>query len=268
VATVTNTSAAAVSRLQLTFGGTNAGDFQATNNCGTTLAAGASCAVNVVFQPVAPGSRVLNLSYVGTGSPATAVLTGAGSDYSIGVVNGSAGSASVAAAQTASYNLSVAPLNGFSGDVSIACSGAPAEATCTVPASALDVSGSAMPFSVSVTTQAGSLASSRGAPWWHEEVFRRRPLRRALLAWIIVVLALLMVCRRRHRRLAWRDLRVAAPWLAVAALVTLTGCIGSSATTPTPTVGTPGGTYTLTVTGTTQGTSRTLNLTLTVDSSN
>lgn len=57
IATVTNTSAAPVSGLQLTFGGTNAGDFQATNSCSTTLAAGPSCMVNVQFQPAASGDR-------------------------------------------------------------------------------------------------------------------------------------------------------------------------------------------------------------------
>jgi hypothetical protein len=105
VATVTNTSAAMVSGMQVSFGGANAGDFQGANNCGATLAAGGSCMVNVQFEPVASGTRtgILNLSYLGTGSPATEVLSGASSDYSITVVNSSAGSASVTASQTDSY---------------------------------------------------------------------------------------------------------------------------------------------------------------------
>jgi hypothetical protein len=278
VATVTNTSAAAVSGLQLTVGGANAGDFQASNNCGTGLAAGASCALNVTFQPVASGTRtgILNLSYLGTGSPATAVLTGVSSDYSINAANTSAGSASVTAAQTATYGLLVAPLNGFTGNVSITCSGAPAEATCAVPATALDVTTSAVPFSVTVTTQAGSLASSRGAPGWREEVPWGWPLRPIWLVCITLVVAIPILClgRRWAWLWPWRNLRVATASLAalvvLVALVSLAGCIGSSTSTPTPTptVGTPAGTYTLTITGTTQGTSRTLNLTLTVDASN
>lgn len=124
-----------------------------------------------------------------------------------------------------------------------------------------------MPFSVSVATQAGSLASGRNAPRWREAVFRRRPLRRTAVVWVILGLAMLAVCGLARRRWPWGTLRVAATSLAVVALITLAGCIGSSATTPTPTVGTPAGTYTLTITGTTQGTSRTLNLTLTVDAS-
>jgi hypothetical protein len=270
IATVTNTSAAPVSGLQLTFGGTNAGDFLATNSCSTTLAAGASCMVNVQFQPAASGSRVgtLSLSYLGTGSPATTVLAGASSDYSITVVNGSAGSASVTASQTATYSLSVAPLDGFSGNVSIACSGAPAEATCTVPASALDVSAAAVPFGVSVATQAGSLSSSRDVHWWRRDVSRRGWLWGSQLAWEILVLATALWCWRRPRPRGRRVLRAASTLLAAVALVSLAGCIGSSTITPTPTLGTPAGTYTLTVTGTTQGTSRILSLTLTVEASN
>jgi hypothetical protein len=227
--------------------------------------------VNVQFEPAASGTRtgLLNLSYLGTGSPATAALSGASSDYSITLVNSSAGSASVTASQTATYGLSIAPLNGFTGDVSIACAGAPAEATCSVPASALDVATAAVPFSVSVATQAGSLASSRAAPRWREGFLRRRSLRGLGLARIILGVAVLVVCWPERRRWPWGNLRVAATLLAVIALITLAGCIGGSATTtPTPTVGTPAGTYTLTITGTTQGTSRTLNLTLTVDASN
>jgi hypothetical protein len=56
------------------------GDFAQTNNCGTTLAAGASCAVNVTFTPTSVGSRSGTLSFSDNGpqSPQIASLTGTG----------------------------------------------------------------------------------------------------------------------------------------------------------------------------------------------
>jgi len=56
------------------------GDFAHTNNCGTSLAAGASCIVNVAFTPTARGVRSGVLSFT-SGSPGTAptvALSGTG----------------------------------------------------------------------------------------------------------------------------------------------------------------------------------------------
>jgi hypothetical protein len=70
----TGTAAAALSAI------TASGDFAQTNNCGTALAAGASCTVNVTFTPTAAGARTGTLSIVSNapGSPHTAALTGSG----------------------------------------------------------------------------------------------------------------------------------------------------------------------------------------------
>jgi hypothetical protein len=76
------------------------GDFAQTNNCGTSLAAGASCSVNVTFTPTARGSRtgtvtlqgnftspapVVNLS--GTGQASLATLSPASFDFGSVPVN-------------------------------------------------------------------------------------------------------------------------------------------------------------------------------------
>ena len=60
--------------------GSNPNDFVQSGNCGSSLAAGSSCIINVVFTPTAIGSRTANLviSDTATGSPQTAVLTGLG----------------------------------------------------------------------------------------------------------------------------------------------------------------------------------------------
>lgn len=74
--TVSNTGNAALSITGITA----TGDFTQTNGCGATLAAGAHCAVNVVFAPTAAGTRSGTLSMVdnAAGSPHTASLAGSG----------------------------------------------------------------------------------------------------------------------------------------------------------------------------------------------
>jgi hypothetical protein len=55
-------------------------DFTQTNNCGSSLAAAASCTINVIFSPDSPGSLSGTLSVTdnATGSPQTVPLTGTG----------------------------------------------------------------------------------------------------------------------------------------------------------------------------------------------
>jgi len=56
------------------------GDFSQTNNCGSTLAAGKSCAIKVTFSPTQTGSRTGTLSITdnATNSPQTVSLSGTG----------------------------------------------------------------------------------------------------------------------------------------------------------------------------------------------
>lgn len=56
------------------------GDFAATNDCGSSVAAGASCTISVTFTPTTTGTRagILTISDNATGSPQTASLTGTG----------------------------------------------------------------------------------------------------------------------------------------------------------------------------------------------
>ncbi|WP_328324621.1 choice-of-anchor D domain-containing protein [Kribbella sp. NBC_00382] len=72
--TVTNsgTAAAPVSSIAIT------GDFAQTNNCGTSIAAGGSCTVNVTFSPTAAGGRSGNLTVTAAGVTNTVPLSGTG----------------------------------------------------------------------------------------------------------------------------------------------------------------------------------------------
>jgi hypothetical protein len=56
------------------------GDFSQTNGCAATLAAGASCTINVTFTPtlIGPRSGAITVTSNGTGSPNTAGLNGTG----------------------------------------------------------------------------------------------------------------------------------------------------------------------------------------------
>ena len=57
------------------------GDYAETNNCGSSLAANASCQINVTFTPSMSGTRGGFITVSGSGSPAliAATLTGTGS---------------------------------------------------------------------------------------------------------------------------------------------------------------------------------------------
>jgi hypothetical protein len=70
----TGTAAASVSGVSVT------GDFSQTNNCGTSIAAGASCTASVSFRPTASGTRTgtLTVTSNATNSPTTVALSGTG----------------------------------------------------------------------------------------------------------------------------------------------------------------------------------------------
>ncbi|HXJ91861.1 MAG TPA: choice-of-anchor D domain-containing protein [Terriglobia bacterium] len=60
--------------------GTNPGDFAQTNTCGTSVAAGANCTINVTFTPAASGTRSasVTISDSDPASPQNVTLTGTG----------------------------------------------------------------------------------------------------------------------------------------------------------------------------------------------
>ena len=78
--TLSNTGTAALNISSIAVTGTNSGDFGQTNNCGTSVAAGAQCTINVTFTPTASGTRSATLSVAdnASGSPQAASLTGTG----------------------------------------------------------------------------------------------------------------------------------------------------------------------------------------------
>ena len=67
--------------------GTNAGDFDQTNTCGSSVPAGGNCTISVTFTPTAIGSRTASVTITdnAAGSPQTVSLTGTGSGPVVGL---------------------------------------------------------------------------------------------------------------------------------------------------------------------------------------
>ncbi len=287
---IANTGIGALSIYSLTLAGANPGDFQQTSACvdnaqhTNMIAANSACTVSVTFQPQTSGTRAatLNITDNALNSPQTVPLSGAAVDFSVGVAPGAPQSIVVTAGQTATYNLQASPVGGFVGMVSLACSGAPVLVTCSISQPAVSVTGtSPTAFTVSAATTAMNTSSPgaifgrnsshnspgaspvafsnysrstsrkiRSFPWWCFE-----------FAVVLMVMAGAIVAtgERRVRALAI----VSKLAFCTALLIILASC-GGSGTQTTSSQGTAPGTYTLTVTGSVQGVSRSVPLTLDV----
>jgi pimeloyl-ACP methyl ester carboxylesterase len=258
--TVTDIGSAPLVNIVASIGGPNAADFAInTDKCaGTTLAINNSCLVTINFSPKATGSRnaTLFVSDNAPGSPQTVSLYGTASDFSLGAVTGASSSQTITAGQTATFNLQINAANGFTGQVTFGCMGAPLEAICSVNPTSAAVSGSQIPFTVTVATTSNSALPPDllRTEFWHG-------LEYLTLILMLVVLGNLL----RERKL--RASMLAA--LLVVVLVGLTSCGGGTGSSygsnPTGSSGTPAGTYTITVTGSFGAVTRTIALTLTVN---
>ena len=261
------------------------GDFAATNTCGSSVAAGANCAIHVTFTPTTAGSRsgTLTITDNAGGSPQTAALSGTGTDFTAAPATGSSTSATVSAGGTATYTLAFTGTPGFTGTVSLTCGGAPTLATCTVSPSSLPLNGTtAANATVSVSTTARSIVAPRTL--LRPPTMRTRPI--PIWPWVALAMLALYgaaVALRASQGLAllpWAEHRlVAARWrlglatgllfLPVLATMAMPACGGGGGGGGGGNPGTPVGTYTLTVTSrVTSGTAtltHTTNLTLTVN---
>jgi len=264
-ATLTNNTGAT---LTITgFSLASAPDFTETNNCGTSLAAGATCTVNVTFAPTLADALatlglgtngllqegiVLESSYtgqvVGLGVSGTAQAFG----FSATVTT-----ATVTAGQTGMFNLQVVPVGGYNQATALTCTTPALNATCSVTPATASLDGThPVPITVNVVTQARSGLSPRprvfppapGAPrvpvsfWW---------LSLAALAGMALALG-------RSRGLRWLLLPAA-----LTLILTWSACAGSQAQQIV--TGTPAGSWVVTVTGTAGSLSNTTSLTLVVN---
>ena len=228
------------------------GDFAVvpgSNTCGSTVAVGDACTMQIVFQPTAGGARsgALTISDSAPGSPQTLPLSGAGVDFTL-ATNGPS-SLTIASGQNAVFPLLFTSGPAVSGaTISLACSGAPVNSTCKVAPATLAVDGNATTVSVTVLTGVSGSASVS-------------PVRSRIL-WAVMLVPFGLIAVRRSRLAAAAVLCV---------LVMASGC-GSGRLIPSaggPGSGgsgavTPAGSYNIVVTATGAGLTRTVNLTLVV----
>ncbi len=78
--TITNTGTLEVVISNIALTGINAADFSQSNTCGSSLAAGANCAINVTFTPsqLGPRSASITITDNTTGNPDSVSLSGVG----------------------------------------------------------------------------------------------------------------------------------------------------------------------------------------------
>lgn len=266
---VKNNGAAGLTINGVAVSGPNAGDFaMSANNCsGATVTANSPCSVSVTFTPSTTGAETASLQFTdnAAGSPQSVGITGAGTDFSIGLAPGGSATATVPAGSAATYSLQVTGVSGFNGTVALSCTGAPPESTC-IPseASATPNGNTVATFSVQVMTMGSSIAPP--------SVDRQlRPFNglRVLLGALVALASMLLVFVSRSRGSAVRRryayaLVVPLSFLLIVSML-LDGCSGGGSSTGSTNLGTPRGNYTLTIAGTSNGVSHSQTLTLTVN---
>jgi hypothetical protein len=247
--TLTNISAGALDNFVTA---ASAGFRLTGTTCGSSLAGGASCTVNVVFSPTAAGPATGTLSIASSelATAATVPLSGVGFDFSSAATGST--SQTVASGQTATYTLTLTPNGGLASTFAFQCNGLPQYAACVFDPSSLSVmANSSGTETVQITTSDGSAA------------MEKRDWRSTALPVSFGVGLLLVPLGLRRRRGAW---------LAIALMLctgAFAGCVGAggggnSPLRPTTHTVAPG-TYALSVGVTSNGVQHTVKLTLVVD---
>ena len=232
------------------------GDFAIVGNaCGSNLAPGVACTMEVAFSPSAGGARIGTLTVAdnAASSPQLLTLTGAGIDFSLTATGPT--TATVSAGTNAVYPLLLTSAASVPGTVTFTCGPLPPHAICTITPSNPALGGTT---AITVTVATSVLGAKLDDPFGKQMVWF------ALL--LPLGLAGLRTRARQMRRLG------AASTLCATVLVcgALAGC-GVSRIIPATTLGgggtatpTPTGTYNLTVAATSSGLTRSVGLTLIV----
>jgi len=224
---------------------TLSGEFTQSNSCsGATLGPGETCTITVTFAPTSPGpqSGTLTIPDNVVGSPQTVPLsTGQGSDFAMTIAPPSV---AVFAGQSATYTVTLAPSGGFTGGVTLGCAsaGLPQDASCAFSAASTTLDG-VHPSNVvlTVTTAARVLAPPRDGQRPNAPPLPWNALPFALAGLILVTSATVVTTTRRRR---------ASVVLAMALLTVLSWAACSGGNPVGAASGTPAGTYTISISGT------------------
>jgi len=242
--TLTNTGTANLSIATAALGGANAADFtKGADTCtGASVAPNGTCTVSVTFTPPATGALSGTLTFTDnnnavTGSTQVVALSGTGVDFTPASPSGTQ---TVAPGAPATFTINLAPVGGtFSATVTLSCANLPAGATCTFSPNPVTPGASGGTSTLTISTTAAG--KSRTLP-----PHRNLPPP----AWPPLLLALLLATV-----VGWWRVRRSSPRLAPAACLLfgamlattfLAGC-GGGGFPLAKAVGTPAGTYTITV---------------------
>ncbi len=251
--TITITNSGNITELAVTeplvISGADKSDFSETDNCNTPVKPlGGTCTVTVTFAPSAVGSRSASLTITdnASNSPQIVALSGTGSSFVV-----SPSSQTVVAGSAATYSVSISG-NGFPGAVTLSCvSGLPTGASCSFSPNPLKV-GQTSTLTISTTEPSSALMSPAS----------KRSSAPLYAVWLLLPAMLLstagMSLPKRKKLISYFLLA-----LAVAGVLFLVACGGGSSSGSggggTGSGGTPSGTYTIKIQGTSGSTTGTLN---------
>ncbi len=170
---VTNTGTAAVNFTGLTTSGADAEDFSVPlptsgGGCSATgsLAAGASCTINVLFTPQAAGARTATLLIAdnATGSPQAVALSGTGvtATVIITVAPGGSSTATTVSGGTAYYGLMISGAPGVTGTVQLGCVPSSVLITCKVIPGTVVLNGTSVEVAFAIQTFCQGATTSTG----------------------------------------------------------------------------------------------------------
>jgi hypothetical protein len=260
--TVMNNSKAAVNFTGFTTSGPDAEDFavplpNSSTGCSPTgtLAAGASCTINVLFTPQANGARTATLLIAdnATGSPQMVALSGTGGTSSviIAIAPGGSSTATTVSGGTAVYGLTITGAPGVTGTVQLGCVPSSVLITCKVIPGSVTLNGGSTEVAFAIQTFCQGTTTATG--------FVTPPVGGIggglglLLVTMVFGGAVWTFRRNRHVALTFATL-----------LLVALGSAACNSLPQGPNGATPAGTYTLSLTTTLNGQTQTLNNFLTL----
>jgi hypothetical protein len=235
--TITNTGGAAIP-ISVSTTGQFAAAPGGSSPCGSTIAASSSCTESVTFTPTSSATNPVTGTLTATSgtSQQTEALSGTVQDFTV------TAPATVSATRgtPATFTVTVGSVGGFAGSVALTCSASIPHGSCSVttPVTA--------PGTATATIDTRSLVVPVSTPT------RMPPVSTRQIALMLLALAMLLTVPAVRRR--WTKLGLA---VATLVFIVLAGCSGAP--------GTPNGTYTVTITGTSSGVTHTATTSVTVN---
>jgi hypothetical protein len=234
------------------------------NNCGSSIAAGASCTVNLTFSPATYGPLTGTLTLAGSNGVSAVQLQLGGIGYSFQLAVTGSNSATVIQGQSANYTLSLTSYGSIANsgsNFSFNCNNLPANAICVFNPSQLGVPQAGVTGQVLLEIGTGAPAIAGDMRDHRSE----RTLRGSnLMVFACCVFAMPFTLRLRKRMSRFLAI------VAVAGVMTaLAGCAASSGSATSGQQktggGTPPGSYAVTVSASANGVTKNVVVTLIVD---